>query len=312
MCSKLGPALLFTAILVGSILSPGSVTPTNAQEKKDEKKAAPTGKADPTKQKTAALATLKKASLDKASVVETDNFLIASSLPEEKAKALGVVLEKVVPVARKALQFEEKEEAWKGKLTIYVIPDTRDFKSFMRTVIIKDPQGVYFDLRTDEPFVADPVDAGSKATESDQFATIAANVAMAYLKARGSTASMPDWLEGGFARVTAMRAEGTNSARYTKYKTAARTAIAGPKGGKGGTFNEVWGEMKVATTEVLANSAVEYMAYGPGAMNFIKLVYGFRPNEQGDTPATPQAMEAAGWKDIAPLEAAWRKWALAK
>ncbi|MCE9561484.1 MAG: hypothetical protein K8U57_05465 [Planctomycetes bacterium] len=311
MRSRLGPALLFTAILTGSILAPGSVTPTNAQEKKDEKKA-PTGKADPTKQKATALATLKKGGLDKATVVETDNFLIASSLPEEKAKALGVVLEKVVPVARKALQFEEKEEAWKGKLTIYVIPDTRDFKSFMRTVVMKDPQGVYFDLRTEDPFVADPVDVSAKATEADQFAAVATTVAAAFLKARGSTASMPDWLEGGFARVTALRAEGTGSARYTKYKTAARAAVAGPKGGKPGTFGEVWGEMKVATTEILSNSAVEYMAYGPGAMNFIKLIYGFRPNENGDTPATAQAMEAAGWKDTAVLEKAWQKWAMAK
>ncbi|MBA4189663.1 MAG: hypothetical protein C0467_16890 [Planctomycetaceae bacterium] len=311
MRSRLGPVLLFATIVTGSILFPGSPTQTAAQEKKDEKKTTP-GKADPAKQKAAALATLKKAGLDKATVVETDNFLIASSLPEDKAKSLGTVLEKVVPVARKALQFEEKEDAWKGKLTVFVLPETREFKSFMRGVIQRDPQGVYYDLRSDDPFIADPVDVPVKSTEADQFAYIASSVANAYLQARGSTASLPDWLQNGFGRITAMRAEGTNSARYTKYRTAARLTVLGPKGGKPAALGELWGDTKPANGDLLATSIVEYIAYGPGAMNFVKLIYGFRPNENGDSPSTAQAMEAAGWKDTAALEGAWRKWAGAK
>ncbi|WP_439623456.1 hypothetical protein [Gemmata sp.] len=310
MRSRTGPALLFVAALGGAIVLSGPPQRVAGQEKKDEKP--PAGKVDPAKQKAAAVATLKKANLDKAAVVETDNFLIASSWPEEKARALGGVLEKVVPIARKALQFEEKDEAWRGKLAVFVLPETRDFKSFMRGVIQRDPEGVYTDVRADDPFVVDPVDAPVRATDADQYAAVAASVANAFLRSRGSTAALPDWVLNGFGRVTAARAAGTNSAAYTKYRTAARLAVLGPKGGKPAALGELWGDTKPANGDALAASLVEYMAYGPGAANFVKLVFAYRPNENGDSPATPQALEAAGWKDTAALEAAWRKWAAGK
>jgi hypothetical protein len=59
-------------------------------------------KQDVAKQKEAAAANLKKAELGKTVVVETDSFLIATTLTEDKGKALGAVLEKVVPIARKS------------------------------------------------------------------------------------------------------------------------------------------------------------------------------------------------------------------
>lgn len=311
MRSRLGAALLFASFLASALLFPAA-TPTAAQDKKDEKKAPPTGKVDFAKQKAAVMAILKKADLPKVNIVETEHFFIATSLPEEKAKALGVVVEKVVPVARKALQFEEKEEPWRGKLTLFVLPETREFKTFIRSVVMKDPEGVYMDLRAEDPFVADSVDVPPKATDAEQYSVVAATVATAFLKARGSTASLPGWLQDGFGRVTAMRAEGTNSTRYTKYRTAARAMAGIGKGAKAVPIGEVWGETKTPNTDVMATSVVEYMAYGPGSMNFVKLIFAFRPNENGDSPATAQALEAAGWKDVAVLEKAWQKWASGK
>lgn len=308
---RLGPTLLLVAAVCGAVVLSGAPSRVTGQEKMEMKKT-PAGKVDPAKQKAAAVATLKKANLDKAAVVETDNFLIATSWPEEKAKALGAVLEKVVPVARKALQYEEKEEAWRGKLTVFVLPEGREFKSFMRGVVQRDPQGVYTDVRADDPFVVDPVDSPLKATDSEQYVVVAGNVGNAFLRARGSTAALPDWMLNGFGPVTAARAVGTNSPLYTRYRTAARLAVAGPKGGKPAALGELWGDTKPANGDVLAASLAEYMAYGPGAMNFVKLVSAYRPNENGDSPATPQALEAAGWKDVGALEAAWRKWAAAK
>jgi hypothetical protein len=60
---------------------------------------------------------------------------------------------------------------------------------------------------------------------------------------------------------------------------------------------------------VLATSLAEYLAYGPGAANFVKLVVGLRPDENGNPTSIPAAFEAAGWKDLGMLESAWRKWA---
>lgn len=289
---RLSLLALVTAVGLASLDSP-----TTAQEKKDDKTTA-------AKQKAAVVANLKKADLT-AAVVETDNFLVATPLPEEKAKALGAALEKVVPVARAALQFEEKEEAWKGKLAVYHLPEGRDFKGFMRTAVGAQPEGVHYALRTDEPFVVNPVDVPAKATDAEQVANGAAVVATAFLKAKGSTAAVPDWLAGGFGRVTAMRAEGVNSTRYQKHKTASRGVA-----NKGAKVTDLWAETKPANADVLANSFADYLAYGPGKANFVKLIYGFRPDENGNPTSPQQAFEAAGWKDLAMLEAAWRKWAV--
>lgn len=259
------------------------------------------------KQKDEVQANLKKAGVN-ASVVETDNFFVAGTLPEEKLKALGAVLEKVVPVARKGLQYDAKDEAWKGKLSVYYLPESRDFKSFLRSVLMSRPESVYYDVRSETPLVVDPVDVSGKASEADLFSNTAGNVAAAYLKAKGSTANLPEWLRIGFGKATALRAEGLNSMRYLAYKKAVKSVAAGGKGNPPAAIADLWSEGKPANYEVLAASLVEYMAYGPGAENFIKLVYGFRPDENGNSPSVAQAFEAAGWKETAMLEKAWQKW----
>lgn len=259
-------------------------------------------KQDAARQKQSAAANLKKADVAKTTLVESEHFIIATTLTQAKAKTLAQSLEKVRPVARKALRFEEKEEAWKGKLTIYYLPDSRDFKGFIRSVVGMQPGGVYYDLRADDPFIVDPVDVPAKATDSDQGHHAAGIVAGAYLKAKGGTATLPEWLVGGFGRVTALRAEGLNSRRYSAHKSAARTAS------RGGKPTELWADTPPDNMETLANSFVEYLAYGPGAANFAKLVEGFRPDDNGNTPGAQTAFMAAGWKDLTILEVAWKKW----
>ncbi|HEV3383861.1 MAG TPA: hypothetical protein VG097_03550 [Gemmata sp.] len=264
-------------------------------------------KATVAKQKEAVVANLKKADLSKANIVETDNFFLVGVMPEEKAKALGTLLEKVVPVARKGLHYEAKEETWKGKLAVYYLPETRDFKSLIRTTFMMKPEGIYYDVRSDTPLVVDPVEVSGKATEGELFSNTAMNVASAYLKARGSTANIPSWLLNGFGRVTALRSEGLNSTRYQSFKKQAKVVASG-KGNPPVAIADLWAENKPANADVLSASFVEYMAYGPGAENFIKLVYGFRPDENGNPTSVAQAFEAAGWKDTAALEKLWQKW----
>jgi hypothetical protein len=298
MTARLSPALLLAAI-AGMLAQ--AAPPAVAQDKKDEKK-------DGAKQKSAAVANMKKADLGGGRVIETQNFLVGSTLSEEKAKALGALLEKVAPLARRAAQYEDKEEPWKGKLAVYHLPEGRDFKSFMRNVVVDEPNGVHSDLRSDDPFVVDPVEVSGKATEADQFANTAAVVAGAYLKSKGGSASLPGWLTDGFGRVTAMRAEGTNSKRYLAYKAAARTAAFGGKGLGPAALADLWAESRPANIDLIANSLAEFLAYGSGKENFPKVLAGFRPGENGTTPTAAQAFEAAGWKDVPALEAAWKRW----
>ena len=266
-------------------------------------------KATIARQKETIVANLKKADITQTTIFETDHYFIVSALPEEKAKALGAVLEKAVTLARKSLQYDVKDEVWKGKLAVYYLPEGRDFKSFIRSVIMMKPEGVHYDVRSDAPFVVDPVEVPGKATESEMFATTAADVAAAYMKARGTTANIPDWLRIGFGKATALRAEGVNSTRYQNFKKQAKSVAVGSKGNPPAAIGDLWAENRLANTETLAASFVEYMAYGPGAENFLKLVYGFRPDENGNPVSVAQAFEAAGWKDTAALEKAWQKWA---
>jgi hypothetical protein len=283
---------LFTLLAPAAlIVLLGSTTP--AQETKQ----------DALRQKQTASANLKKADIAKTTLVESEHFIIVTTLTQPKARALAQALEKVGPIARKALRFEAKEEAWKGKLTIYYLPDNRDFKSFIRSVVGMQPGGIHYDLRADDPFIVDPVDVPARASDGEQFHQAAGIVAGAYLKAKAGSASLPEWLVGGFGRVTALRADGLNSRRYSAHKSAARSAS------RTGKPAELWSDAPPDNSETLANSFVEYLAYGPGAANFGKLLEGFRPDNNGNTPSVQAAFEAAGWKNLTMLDAAWKKWA---
>ncbi|AWM37491.1 hypothetical protein GobsT_45380 [Gemmata obscuriglobus] len=262
--------------------------------------------------KAVAVANLKKANIDKPTVVETANYLVAGALPPEKAKALGEALEKATAVARKALKFDDKEAPWKGKLTVYFMPDSAEYKALMRRAFQVAPEGIHSDLRADPPFLVDPAEAPAKTTDAELYFNTAARIAGEHLKGKGTgTQNVPDWLRDGFGRVTAMRAEGTTARRYTAYRTQARAAIA-----KGAKLDDVWGEAKSAANDVLGQSLAEYLTFGPGAAKFPMILSGLMPSENNDAPTFPQALEAAGLREkdkgFAPLEAAWRKWAAGK
>ena len=246
-------------------------------------------------------------------MVETDNFIIAGSMPEEKAKALGAVLEKTLPEARKAAKYDEKEFAWKGKLTVYFLPDGDEYKAFMRRVLQTTPEGVYVDLRAEPPLIVDPAELPGKPTDADLYTANAARMAGELLQAKGTgTQVIPSWLRDGFGRVSAMKAEGLTSKRYSAYKTAARKAILTPKGGKPPAIADVWSETKTATSELLANSFAEFLAFGPKEKDFGKFLDGLKPSEGVANPTVPQqGFESLGWKDDAMADAAWKKWAAA-
>ena len=274
-----------------------------AQDKEKDKEAG-------AKAKAAAAENLKKAKVDKTTVVETDHFIVAGSMPEEKAKALGTVLEKTLAVARKAAKYEEKDAAWKGKLTVYFLPNGDEFKSFMRRVLQTPPEGVYADVRAELPLIVDPAELPGKPTDADLYAATAARVAGELLQAKGTgTQVIPAWLRDGFGRVSAMRAEGLTSKRYTTYKAAARNAILGPKGGKPPAVADAMAGEKSATSEALANSLAEFLAFGPKAADFGKFLDALRPGENVAAPTvSAQGFPALGWKDDVSADAAWKKW----
>jgi hypothetical protein len=260
-------------------------------------------KIDGTKAKAFALESLKKVKVEKPGVFESDNFVVVGTFTDDKAKALAGVLEKAYVVGRKAAKFDDKDTAWKGKLVVYYLPDQTAFRALVRRAFEGTPDdGAYANLRFDPPVLIDPVEATGKPTEADLFFNTAARVNGELLKGKGTgTQDVPAWLRDGFGRVTAMRAEGNNSKRYTAYKSAAKGALA-----KGAKAEDVWSGGK---NEALANSFAEFLAYGPKAADFGRVIDALKPSEEVQTPTIQaQGFAVLGWKDVASADTAWKRW----
>jgi hypothetical protein len=281
------------ALLVAALAS----QPPAAAQDKDKDPAA----------RAAATANMKKLKIDSPTIEESDNFLVVGTIAKEKAQALTKVLEKTLPVARKGALYTDKDTPWKGKLTVYFLPDSGEFKSFMRTVLQASPEGAHLDLKAEPPVLVDPAELPGKPTDADLYAATAARVGAAVLAAKSGTALVPGWLKDAFGRVAQMRAEGLNSQRYTKYKAAVRGAVLNPKGPPPG-IAEAWSETKSATNEAIATSVAEFLAFGPKAAEFGKFLDALRPSDDVPNPTVQNGFMGLGWKEQAQAEMAWKRW----
>jgi hypothetical protein len=233
-------------------------------------------------------------------------------LPEARLKTIADSLSKTNKTARTALQFDEKDEPWKGKLTIYYLPERKDFAQFMRLVAGERTDGNYhIAVRSDEPYVIGGGDLDAKATDGDIGAEMGQLLASAMMQAKvGTTAAIPPWVRGGLGRAVAYRAEGVNGKRYGAYKSQARTAVLGGGGKPGAPIADVWTSDR-ADGAMLATSLMDFFAFGPGKANFGKFLSSLRPDENGNQPDIAKVIEDAGWKKPTDLEAAWKKWVAA-
>ncbi|HYH65142.1 MAG TPA: hypothetical protein VD866_10650 [Urbifossiella sp.] len=263
------------------------------------------------KQKAAAVENLKKADLKGYTVVESATLILVSPLPEARAKAVAEGLEKTAKTARKGLQYADKDEAWKGKLTVYHVPDRRAYGNFLRLVVgERSEAGVVVSVRGDEPLAATGVETNPKATDVDLVGEIGPAVGAAFLQSKaGPSTPLPPWVSTAYGRAASLRADSPTGKRMTTYKTAARPAVLG-KGRGPATLAELWANDR-PDAELVATAFVDYLAFGADKTTqerFPRFVSALRPDENGDTPEPWKALETAGWK--APeLEAAWRTWA---
>jgi hypothetical protein len=260
------------------------------------------------KQRKAAGANLKKGEVAKAVVVETSRFIVCATVAEAKAKVLGEGLEKAYTSARKGLQMEDKDNPWKGKLTVYYLTDRREFNRFALSVAGEKTRDSYvISAKGDEPFLINGPELGEKTPEADLFFETGVLVASATIQGQYAAALLPEWVKNGFARAAALRAAGTTSPRYTAYKNKARRVVLGAPGKAPAPMANLWNDMPLDDRETVATSLMDYIVFGPGAKESDKFLRGFLPSDTVPTPGVAQALEAAKWKEPQ-LEAAWRKW----
>lgn len=260
------------------------------------------------KQKKAAEANLTKAEVLKGFVVETDHLILASAAAEARVKVVAASLEKTYAFARKGLRFDEKDEPWAGKLTVYHFPERREYALFMRAVAGTRPDDpTHLSTRGDHPYAASGAEVGPKATDADVAAGLAPLLGSALLTARaGPAAKVPEWVRGGYGRAAALRAEGASGKRFQAYKAAARTAVLGGGNKYPAQAADAW-EADRPDADLIATSLMDYLAFGPKSADFPKFLAALRPGENGNAPPVADALKEYGGK-VAAVEADWKRW----
>lgn len=258
------------------------------------------------KLKAEAARNLKTAGLDGYSFYESNSFLIASTLPEAKAKAVAEQLERIAATAMKALQMEPMDTPWKdGKLLVYLFDDNRPFRIFMLTVVKERTNAPYhLALRADPPYILRASSTGSKSSDAELIADTGRLLASALLSAKaGSGTTLPEWFRFGFGRAVVARSAGITSRAMTELRTKARMAITMT----GAKAEEAW----TTQNEVIDASVMDYLAFSPAmSANFPKLVQAMRADENGNVPDFEQVLMSALMTSKDDFDKAWKKYVM--
>jgi hypothetical protein len=262
------------------------------------------------KEKAVVEANLTMAGLGKLSQAETDDLLVYATVPEAKVKALGDGAQKSFRLACATLKFGPDEKLWPGKLSLVVLTDPQQFTTYVRLVEQRRPdKGVYYsmDLRSDVPAVIDSVDAGEKATDAEIRADAATIVAAALLaKKAGTGTPLPEWLLLGFGRTIAVRSEG--GPKLSAYRTKVKAAVLGSKAQPiPARVSDVWNGQKGKDSDLVSASLAEYLAFGPEAEKFPKLLSALKPSDTQPMPTVATALTNLEWTSDA-LEIGWKQW----
>lgn len=241
---------------------------------------------------------------------ETNHFILVA--PETMAKRLkdvGQLLEKHHGKAKEALKFEVKEEdkgeVLPGKVTVYLFAERDHFKAFVRRIEARrllSEESSSFQANDDKLHIAVGPPSGRQGLPVEiQACEQAASLLLA--RRAGVRTPVPDWLVSGFGRATYYRVAPRDKAVLADRTLAAK--LARKRGAE-----EIWdGKIAGEEADALQGSLVDFLAYGPGARAFPKLVAGFAPEENMERKTWAQAFTAA---DLKPELVAqrWKRWAL--
>jgi len=257
------------------------------------------------KLKAQAAEAMKKAGVADARVIETEHLVVATVLPEAKAKALADGLEKVFVQAAKALKLEPADT--KGHVTLFTFADLDNYRQFQRSVLKQRPDDdeyASFDVKRDDAYVAV---SARRSEKSPNFEALSGGeLCRALLAKKAGNAKLPEWMKDGFARAVTWRLNPT--AAGTDRATVTRLAPPLRKGAKSATpvVDRAWsgtGKEK----DAVAASLMDYFTSGPGAEKFGNVLSTLVPTDATATPTFADALKGADWM-VEDLERAWREW----
>jgi hypothetical protein len=265
------------------------------------------------KQTAKAADVMKQAGVAKPASVETADLLVHSSLPDAKTKAVAEAAQRTFTFVRKTLQFDDKENFWPGKLTVYVVPEWKGYTELLRPLAQRKPdkgEVMVANVRIDTPYVAVGADLGEKPNEADIQLAAGTWVAAVLLNKKAGMAStadkLPEWLQLGFGRAAHLRAE-NNTTKMTAYRTKAKALAAGSKARYAAKLSDAWANSKDKDYETLVTSVADFLAFGPDGFKFPTLLTSLKPTETNMNPTIQTAFAAVEWKE-SDVEAVWRVW----
>ena len=183
-------------------------------------------------QKAAAIEKLTKAGQLKPTSVETADLLVYTSWPEPKAKVLAAAVQKTYDLAYKTLKFEPKDPVWPGKLTVFFVPERKEYNAFIRLVEQRKPDTgdtTSVQVRSKEPYILVGLESDSKFSDADMAGEVGAAVAEALLNTKSGVtagaAMLPTWITTGFAKLMVLKMDG-NSAKVGAYRTKVKALFA--------------------------------------------------------------------------------------
>jgi hypothetical protein len=248
---------------------------------------------------------MKKSDVSDARIIETENLVLATAMPEAKAKALAETLQKTFTLAAKTLKFEEAEIK-ANRMVIFTFADVDNFRQFQRSFLKVRPEDTeysYHDIKRDNPIIAV---AARRGDSNPNFGLIAANeISRALLAKKGGNARLTDWMKDGFARAVQWRlAPGTGAADRSAVQRLA------PKVGKSSKASAVADKAWSGTgkdRDLVAASLMDYFTFGSGAEKFSSIMNGLIPTDGGRDPSFAEALKGADWM-LEDLDRAWRDW----
>jgi hypothetical protein len=231
-------------------------------------------------------------------LVETTDLILCGPLPEDKLKTMGALVQKGYTVAFKALKFEMTDNPPAGKVAVYFFPERKPYGLFVGEIAnerLERDNRSHVDGRRKEPFVAVSILPGEKPTDLDVEAV--KQIGIVLLQAKGSTPTLPGWVQDGFARAMKMRTDPAKTG-------ADRAWIRGNF--RKYMVSDAWSSTD-KDNQLLAASVMEYFVFGPGAPKLAKFLAAFRQNE-GDPKPTVDGALAAADLTVEKFDAAWKKW----
>jgi hypothetical protein len=268
-----------------------------------KKKDPPPEKKGPTEPKVIAEDAMKKSDVKDANMVETEGLVVASVLPEAKARTMAESLQKTYALASKALKLDDAGS--KAKIIIYCFAEVDQFRQFQRTVLKTRPEDEYaiHEIRRDVPFIAISAHRGEKNPNFEQLA--ADEICRAMLAKKESNARVTEWMKDGFARAVQWRLNPTSASgdRAAVFRIAPRLG----KTAKGmPVVDKAWSGSGKEKDQVAA-SFMDYLTFGTGNDKLGNILNGLIPTGRDKDPTFMEALKA-GEIVLEDLDRSWRDW----